>query len=78
MSSCAATPLPCMTDGYSAGRGPVRVPMAESRPRHSWLVGTRLCTAVYPGPLDSGDSHPEGGEHSQHALVPVVGDSNSQ
>jgi hypothetical protein len=78
MRPCAATPLPCMTDGYSAGRGPVRVPMAAARARRSWLVGTRLCTAVYPGPSDSSAGHPEGGGHSQHASMPVVGDSNSQ
>ena len=78
MKPYAAAPLPCMTDGCSAGRAPVRVPMAEPLPRRSGLAGAqprRDADTGYPG---SGDGHPEVGWHPQHASVPAVGDSNSQ
>jgi hypothetical protein len=78
MRPCTAAPLPCMPDGCPAGRGPVRVPMAEPLPRRSGLADAQPCTDADVGQPGSGDGHPEVGGHPQHAAVPSVGDSNSQ
>jgi len=42
MKPYAAAPLPFMTGGCSAGRAPVRVPMAEPLPRRSGLADSRF------------------------------------
>jgi hypothetical protein len=78
MRPCTAALLPCMPDGCPAGRGPVRVPMAEPPPRRSGLADAQPCTDADVGQPGSGDGHPEVGGHPQHAAVPSVGDSNSQ
>jgi len=78
MKPYAAAPLPFMTGGCSAGRAPVRVPMAEPLPRRSGVAGAQPRTDADTGQSGSGDGHPEVGWHPQHASVPSVGDSNSQ
>jgi hypothetical protein len=78
MRPCAAAPLPFVTDGYPAGRGPVRVPMAEPLPGRSGLAGTQPRQDAAMGHPGSGDGHPEVSWHPQHASAPSVGDSNSQ
>ena len=78
MRPYAAAPLPFMTDGCPAGRGPVRVPMAEPLPKRSGLAGAQPCTDAATGQPGSSDGHPEVGWHHQHASTPSVGDSNSQ
>ena len=74
----AAAPLPCMTDGYPAGRSPVRVLMAEPLPKRFGLAGAQPRTDANTGRLGASDSHPEVDWHPQHASVPSVGNSNSQ
>jgi hypothetical protein len=78
MRPCAVVPLPFMTDGCPAGRGPVRVPMAEPLPKRSGLAGAQPCTDADTGQPGSSDGHPEVGWHPQHVSAPSVGDSNSQ
>ena len=78
MSSGAVPPLPFVTDGCPAGRGSVRVPMAEPLPRRSGLADAQPCPDADAGQLGSGDGHPEVGWYPQPASVPAVGDSNSQ
>ena len=78
MRPCAVVPLACMSDGCPAGRGPVRVPMAEPLPKRSGLAGVQPGTDADTGQPGSSDGHPEVGWHPQHASVPSVGDSNSQ
>ena len=47
MRPYAAAPLPFMTDGCPAGRGPVRVPMAEPLPRRSGVAGAQpICVKL--------------------------------
>ena len=74
----AAAPLPCMPDGYPAGKGPVRVPMAKPLPKRFGLVGAQPRTDADTGRLGASDRHPEVGWHPQHASVPSVGNSNAQ
>lgn len=78
MRPCATAPLPFVTDGCSAGRAPVRVPMADTLPRHSGLAGAQPRTDVDMGRLGPGDRPSGVGWHPQHASAPSGGDSNSQ
>jgi hypothetical protein len=61
MRPCAAAPLPFMTDGYPAGRGPVRTPMVEPLPRRSGLAGAQPRKDADTGHPGSDDGHPEVG-----------------
>jgi len=78
MRPCVAAPLPCMTDGCPAGKGPVRAPMTEPCPRRFGLAGAQLCTDADTGQPGFGNGRPEEGWHPQQAPVRSVGDSNSQ
>ena len=78
MRPWAAAPLPFVTDGYPAGRGPVRVPRAKPLPRRSGLAGAQPRKDTDMGRPGSSDGPPGVGWHPQHASAPSVGDSNSQ
>ena len=78
MRSCAAAPLPCMTDGSPAGRDPVRAPMAEPLPWRSGLTGAQPCTDADTGQPGLGDGQLGAGWHPQYASAPSGDDSNSQ
>ena len=78
MRPYAAAPLPFLTDGCPAGRGPVRAQRAESLPRHSALAGAQPCTDTDTGPPSPGDGQLGAGWPPQHASAPAVDNSNSQ
>ena len=78
MKPCAAAPLPCMTDGCSAGRDHVRVPMAAPLLQRSRLVGVPPCTDADTGQLGPGADQLGAGWHPQDASAYAVGDSKSQ
>jgi hypothetical protein len=57
MKLCAAAPLPFLSDGCPAGRGPLRVPMAEPLPSRSGLADAQPRTDADTGPPGSGAGH---------------------